>query len=734
MIKSPLTIRTVGIFIALALPVAAHAVAQSDPGDDSPVIERVEIRGVSDVRMGELQNSLVTQPTRCRSLFLRPFCWISQSSTFVDRHELDRAEIPRDELRIRVHLWRRGWRNATVSTQITPLGDGVAVRFDVDQGPATIVQDLSIQQTDTVLDARTVRRAGLPEPGERVNVIEIDTARARLLTELGQRGYADAVVRDTILVIDSISALGEVIIDPGRRTTIARIDIEGINEVSEDVIRNALPLEEGGLYRVSDVSEAQRSLYLTGMFSEAIVRVPPQTDSAKVVQVAVNEAPFRQLRTAVGATTADYIQLQGQFTRFNWGGGGRRLDISGTVGRLLAGTLDGVFPFEEGRRDPLPGAAEDAFIRPTWQVSAQVMQPAFPTASTSVGVGVFSHRRVEPGVVVDRGYGGSATLTRRLGPRAPISVQYRYELNTVMAGEVYFCVSYGVCDGTTIDAMQARQSLSPLTIGGFVDQVDDALLRTSGYMVRYGFEHASNVTLSDFGYNRADAEVSRNIQIGSGTLAARVHAGWVKAIGDAGSGLGLHPTKRFYAGGARSTRGFGENQLGPRILTIGPEKLIEADGDDPAPCTMADVVARSCDPGAISSNEFTPRPIGGTRLLEAGIEYRQPIWGALVGAVFIDAARVDDPAIATLGDARSAVTPGFGVRYRSPIGPVRVDLGFRPSSTEDLSVITQIEEDGVARLIRLDHPKRFDPAEGHDGFLSALTRRLTLHLSIGESF
>src|SRR5690606_3418356 len=100
------------------------------------------------------------------------------------------------------------------------------------------------------------------------------------------------------------------------------------------------------------------------------------------------------------------------------------------------------------------------------------------------------------------------------------------------------------------------------------------------------------------------------------------------------------PTKRFYAGGARSTRGFGENQLGPRILTIGPEKLVQGDGETAAPCTMADVIARSCDPGAILSSEFTPRPIGGTRLLEVGIEYRQPIWGPLVGAVFVDAARV----------------------------------------------------------------------------------------------
>lgn len=741
LIKNPVAIGTVGFLAAFTLAGPGPLAAQAGFDAESPRIEEVEIRGVDGVRMSELRNSLVTQPTRCRSVFLKPFCWISQSSTFVDRHHLDRDEIPRDELRIRVYLWRRGWRDATVSTQVTPDGDGVAVRFDVDQGPATILRELSIEQTDSVLDARTVRRAGIPEVGDRVNVIQFDSVRAGLLTELGQRGYADAVVRDTILVEDSTSARAQIVIEPGARTTIGGIRIEGNEEVSEAVIRDALPLEEGRLYRESDIAEAQRILYLTGMFSEAIVRVEPQADSAKIVNVSVNEAPFRQLRAAIGATTVDYLQLQGQFTRYNWGGGGRRLDLTGTLGRLFAGTLDGVFPFEEGRRDPLPGASEDAFVRPTWQVSAQILQPSFPASSTSLGIGAFSHRRVEPGVVVDRGYGGTATLTRQLGRRAPLSLQYRYELNRLAAGEVYFCVSYGVCDRPTIDALQGRQSLSPLTLSGFVDQVDDALLRTSGYMIRYGFEHASNATLSDFSYNRADAEISRNIRIGSGTLAARVHGGWVRSTGEGrnrdgefGPAMELHPTKRFYAGGARSTRGFGENQLGPRILTIGPERLIEPDGDEPAPCSIDEVVARSCDPGSISSHQFTPRPIGGTRLLELGIEYRRPIWGPLVGAIFVDAARVDDPALAALGEARSAVTPGFGVRYRSPIGPVRVDLGFRPSATEDLAVITQIEEDGTTRLIRLDTPKRFDPAEGNDGFLSAVTRRLTLHLSIGESF
>ena len=539
-------VRAVIIIVVLALasgPGAGSLRAQLFGGEDAPRIERVEIRGIRGIDMGELRSSLVTQPTRCRSLFLRPFCWVSQSSTFVDRHYLDGDELPRDELRIRVHLWRRGWRHATVATDVREHDDGVAVTFAVDQGPETRLQAVSVEQTDSILSESELRRAGLPSPGDRVNVITLDTARARLVTRLGERGYTDATVRDTVLLADSITALARIRIDPGTRTTIGTISITGNEEVTESTIREALTIREGQIHRLGTIAEAQRALYLTGMFDQAIVRVPEQADSAKAVEVVVDEAPFRLLQTGVGLTSADYVQVQGQLTRFNWMGDGRRLDVSGTVGRLLADQLDGVFPFREVNTTPLPGTSADAFTRPTWQASVQVLQPAFPAAGSSAGLGFFSHRRVEPGVVVDRGYGGTVTLTRNIAPRAPVSLLYRYELNRVQAGDIYFCVSYGVCDQPTIAIMQEQRSLSPLILSGFVDRMDDALVRESGYSIRFALEHASRATISSSSSSRASTAAeprSRRLPASSAASApgsaapnsangmARRRRGWVR--------------------------------------------------------------------------------------------------------------------------------------------------------------------------------------------------------------
>jgi hypothetical protein len=84
---------------------ASRLAAQSLVGGDSPRLERVVIRGVHDVDLTLLRGGLANQSSRCRSLFLQPFCWVSGSPVFVDTHRLDRAELPRDELRIRVFLW-----------------------------------------------------------------------------------------------------------------------------------------------------------------------------------------------------------------------------------------------------------------------------------------------------------------------------------------------------------------------------------------------------------------------------------------------------------------------------------------------------------------------------------------------------------------------------------------------------------------------------------------------------
>lgn len=104
----------------------------------------------------------------------------------------------------------------------------------------------------------------------------------------------------------------------------------------------------------------------------------------------------------------------------------------------------------------------------------------------------------------------------------------------------------------------------------------------------------------------------------------------------------LPPSVRFFAGGDESVRGFDYNSLGPK------------DGDG--------------------------NVIGGTNLLVASLEYERHLRGNFYGAVFIDAGNAFDDT-----DFTAEVGAGIGIKWRSPLGPLRLYLGY-PVSEDDQSV------------------------------------------------
>jgi hypothetical protein len=115
------------------------------------------------------------------------------------------------------------------------------------------------------------------------------------------------------------------------------------------------------------------------------------------------------------------------------------------------------------------------------------------------------------------------------------------------------------------------------------------------------------------------------------------------------------------------------------------------------------------------------------------VELRFPIAG-FTGAVFVDGAMVGERRGAFLSDITGAVAPGFGARFGSPVGPIRIDVGLQPRMVERLRVITEVfDREGRRELVELEQRRRYDPLET-DGFFGRIIGRLTLHFSIGEAF
>jgi outer membrane protein insertion porin family len=732
----------------LVLPVAGlllpHPVRAQGPDRDQahPRVERITFRGADALRRGDLLEAIITEETRCRGLIFRPICAITDWRLIHQRRYLDRTNLRADELRLRIYYFQRGYRRARVSSEVLPRGRGVEVVFHIEEGEPLIVGDMEVRQTERVLSRRQIRRVNLPREGEPLDLLRLSAGIVQLDDRLGRRGYLDGEVHDSVdITPDTLRARLVVVVEPGRRSTLGELDIDGNEDVTDRVIADALRLGRGRVLRSTDIAASQRSLYEANLFHEARVVVPEQPDSAKRVEITVREAPARAARVGGGFNTMEFIQAEARYTHYNWLGGGRRLDVRGTIGNLLADQLNGSGIF----RDVLPdGPGErdgNAFLKPTWLASVEFMQPAFRSAANVVGLSAFTHRRIIPGVVIDEGIGAEASATRRFDFQTPVSATYRYELVAVQAGDLYFCVIYAICELQTIDALQERHRLSPAGLTVFSDRADDPIAPTTGYRLRVEAEHASAATMSDFRYNRVSASAAGYHPLDlhrRRVLAGRLRAGWAGALGGTAEAVGiggewdelLHPRKRFYSGGSRSVRGYRENQLGPRVLTVNPNALVEDGG-----CTGATIADGTCNPNDVPVGEFIPRPAGGRSVLEASIEYRFPVRGSVQGAIFLDGATVGDAPGMLFADGSGAITPGFGVRFGSPVGPIRIDVGIRPGGAEDLPVITEVlAPNGDRRLVRLDTPRRYDPVGDAGGFFSQALRRLTLHLSIGEAY
>ncbi len=716
---------------------AAGANGVKPPAEEHPLIVSEQLNGVKHVEVDELLATLVNQPTTCKALILKPFCAFTKSHLFQNRHSLDRTELPRDELRIKVYYWLRGYRHTQVSSAVTPKGGGVNVAFNVAEGAPTVIASVEVRQTPQLLSARQVRRSGLPRQGQPLDLTQLDSLQTRVRRALWDRGYGNAVVSDTALPVtsDSLRVALDVQIDAGPRTTVDTVIVAGNRQVTTRTIDRLVGLGHGDLYRRSDLLAAQRRLYRSELFRQALITVPDSADSAKRVLVSVREAPEHAVRLGLGLNTVEFGQAQANLTLYNWLGSARRLELQSAVANLGASALYGKTGFGAAAPTGVNGRVSPAFLSPTWQLSATMTQPWLFSTMNSLGLSVFSNRRIIPGVVIDRGAGGSATFTRLVQSDLPVSLTYRYERARVDAGELYFCVDFGYCRIPTIRALQSTNTISPLVLGAKADRTDDPLEPTSGYTASLSGEYASAFTGSDWRYRRVEGEAATYIKVGHGVLVLHGDAGTVAAQGGGLHRVNpdsqlfglIHPRERFYAGGARSVRGFAEGQLGPRVLTIDPAKLTGS--------TAATIAAGTCDPNGAPSGDFVPRPVGGNSLVEGTIEYRRNLSRTLGGAIFVDAGRVGAGNLPTVFHARSAITPGFGLRYTSPIGPVRVDLGLRPTGAEDLPVVTQVRDtSGQLRLVQLATPKRFDPTAGSHTFLGAISSRLELHLYIGEAY
>lgn len=210
-----------------------------------------------------------------------------------------------------------------------------------------------------------------------------------------------------------------------------------------------------------------------------------------------------------------------------------------------------------------------------------------------------------------------------------------------LTGFIAYRLEYDRLDrvaGATVRALGGIHEhglLSGPSLGLVYNTNNDPFNPTHGEVVTLSLDQAGKIWGGPFSFLKGTVEGKKYLSVGWETvLATRLKIGLADPLG---STHDFPLFERFFAGGERSVRGFGRRRLGPLS----------------------------------SAND----PLGGLSLMEGSFELRRPIWGALGGDIFLDFGQVSTRSFDIPID-RLEFSSGFGFSYQTPVGPLRLDIGF----------------------------------------------------------
>ena len=701
---------------------AAAPVSAQDRGE--PEVVEITFEGIERFSEAELSRAILTEATRCRTfafVFPLPFCLLTDWGIAHSRRYLTEGELPLDMLRVQLFYRQRGYREATVDTAVARENGKARIKFIVHEGDPTVIREFSVVGTEGILSPeRQAELVGIGA-GAPLDLSLLTIGEGRLTEALRALGYVNAtVLRDYFVPRGSGEAEVTLRVATGPRVRIGEVRIDGSGDVGDDIIRSLLSFESGDIFRDGQIIESQRRLYNLEAIRFATVTSERRTDTDTLIDLRIQlaPAPKRTVSLGVGMETDECGQVQARLTNRNFLGQGRVLRLTTRISNLFADQLQGSFPCTDV-------SPEEVFQELNFRAEAAFEQPVFRGGKNSLRATIYAEEETVPDLFVRTSTGGELAFTHQFTSSMALTASVSPELTSFgeQSADIYFCVNFGFCDPDDISVLSERRWLSPLGLLWALDRTDGRFSPTRGFYMAVELEHAGRITGSDYRYVRASLEGAAFKRLTNSTvLAGHLRFGSIDALSSQTFGVAdasneiIHPRKRFFAGGSESVRGFGANLLGPTVLVV----------DAAVDCPDQDLNA--CVDG-LDVREFDERPAGGNAVVEGSLELRAEVGARWTVVGFVDVGQV----WRSLSDRTGFVaTPGVGVRFRSPVGPLRLDLGYDPSGPSNKPVVAVLEGGDI---LDLNRTIRFDPFTFDDpGLLLEVARRLQVQVSIGEAF
>ncbi|MFN3212021.1 MAG: autotransporter assembly complex protein TamA [Henriciella sp.] len=507
-----------------------------------------------------------------------------------------RRQARRAAERIESYLNSRAYFAPEISYAIEP-GERPVPRVRVEPGPRFVIGTLNTDLRGAAVSdeaAEALVKVQDLKPGDLAEPKAVIAQEAGLIAALRNAGYAESRALERRTLGDREAGTLEITyrINPGPRIVLGDVVYPSGTRTRRDYLDRVIPFEAGTVYRPSVLSAFSRRLNATRLYRLASVQIDetaqetlPNGDEVRDVLVQLQERERYTVASGTSFSTSEGPGFTGSLTRRNATRRGDTITATATVATL------------------------ERSLNIDWRV------PNFLAFDRTLFLTAEAGR--EETDAFDR-----ESLTLSGGYEIRASRQRTFTLGA--ASEFT----------REEDAFEQRdQQILSASLGVRFDYADDPLDATTGWRVDTRAEPGVVIGDREAQYFSLNSQLSAYRTLDDQArfvLASRLRSGFVF-----GAALDELPvSRRFFAGGGGSARGFGYQSVGPQ----------SADGT----------------------------PTGGKGLLEVSGELRWRREGPLGFAAFLDGASVTADESASFNDVRYSA--GLGVRYDTLVGPIRFDL------------------------------------------------------------
>jgi outer membrane protein insertion porin family len=580
------------------------------------------------------------------SATLRQYLQTSENSLFAmisGRSTYQEALIQRDLYFLQSYYMDNGYLQVKLGkpeVYLNPDKRSIYITYWVTEGKPYKFREIGIKGDLLLPAAEMLKRMSLRK-GQLFNRTQLYKDNILALTNFYQnRGYAYVNIIPRHKILDDTQEIDMTLeIQKGPRVRIERIEISGNTITQDRVIRREIRISEGDFYSGSLVQLSQQRIFALGFFEKDHPLYGIKSSFRKgdapdrvVLSFEVKEKPTGTFQIGAGFSSFENLIFNAQIAKNNLFGRGQSLSF----------------------------AAQVSSIRQLFQI--QFIEPYLFDTLWTFAFSAYNSQR-DFGTLFAIGFrqtttGGSLTWGYPILDDLNVLLTYKFERvqinasgNTLESG-IRLKGFFSGTDGPTITS-SFRLSLR-------YDKRNNRLFPTKGHYQNFSVEHADWYIGSQNRYTRLSAISRWYIQLPffdenfAPVLRFNLNLGWIFSP----SALGVPSFERYRIGGINSLRGF-------RPFSIGPTRRIPSQSDS-----------------AFKLDDFN---WGGNKELIFNAEIEIPIVPSvgLKGVLFFDAGNAYDDDELYFQDRRNPFLPlglfmsaGFGVRWVSPIGPLRFEWGI----------------------------------------------------------